>query len=434
MQTRTVRWIFILGAVSIGLLCGLYLVLHYELAMVNGNPPYTDHDVYHHAAMRCAEHAEQLYTDATHTYESGGTFNYPPPAVLPFMLLAPLGRTVSYITASTLSLASSLALTLVSILLLQHRRHAPVRRMHIILAVATWLCFAPVWQDAKHGQVNAFVCLCCVLSVHWTLQRRPILAALCIVVGTWLKVYAVIMLVPIVPMLVAQARQTRAMLDIRQALAAMFWPMIWSAVVVIGALPWIPIELYRTYATTVLPSLSSYTGLNPLNQSLIGAYARLSTTSSDLATTSFVAIPGWVHTLQSVSIVAVSSVIARASWRQTHHVITLSVCILAMIPILSSYGWEYTFIFCLPLTVMTVITVFGEATADRRDVVLLCAALLAFAIPKPNDAMLHTMATMHMSWLVHVLTFRYMAAVGCLFAILISPGGSMFATLRRSSR
>lgn len=422
MQTRAVRSIYVIGAICIGLLCGTYLVVHYELAMVNGHPPYTDHDVYHQAALRCAEHSEQLYTDATHTYESGGTFNYPPPAVLPFMLLAPMGRTASYITASSFSLVSSLALTFVSLLLLQRLRHKPLRRTHIILAVATWLCFAPVWQDAKHGQVNAFVCLCCVLSVLWTLQRRPILAALCIVVGTWLKVYAVIMLVPIVPMLVAQARRTHSMVDVGQALATMVWPVVLSLVVMIGALPWIPIELYRTYATNVFPSLSSYTGLNPLNQSLIGAYARLSTTSTDLATTAFVAIPGWLHTLQSVGILAISSVIARASWRQTHHVITLSVCILAMIPILSSYGWEYTFIFCLPLTIMAVITVFGEATAHRRDVWLLCLAMLAFAIPKPNDAMLHAMATSNMSWLVHVLTFRYMLAVGCLVVILISAG------------
>jgi hypothetical protein len=421
MQTRTVRSIYVIGALCIGLLCGTYLVVHYELAMVNGHPPYTDHDVYHHAANRCAQHPEQLYTDASPRYESGGTFNYPPPAVLPFMLLAPFGRTFSYVTASTLSLASSLALVFVSLLLMQRLRHNPIRKRHIILAVATWLCFAPVWQDAKHGQVNAFVCLCCVLSVLWTLQRRPFLAALCIVVGTWLKVYAVIMFVPIIPMLVAQAQHTKAMVDVRQALATLVWPMVLSIVVIVGALPWIPIELYRTYATIVLPSLSTYTGLNPLNQSLIGAYARLSTTSTDLATTAFVAIPGWVHTFQSVSILAISSVIARASWRQTHHVIKLSVFILAMIPILSSYGWEYTFIFCLPLTIMTVIDVLGESTANRMDVLLLCVALLAFAIPKPNDTMLHAMATSNMSWLVHVLTFRYMAAVCCLVVIQIFP-------------
>jgi hypothetical protein len=367
--------------------------------------------VYHDAAKRALQDPLALYEKGDRTYQTGSTFNYPPPAIVPFMLAAPLGYGVSFAISSLLSLCASLAITFVSVLFVRDRTPPPCTRHTTAIALATWAVFVPVWQDAKHGQVNAIVALMCLLYVLWIHQRRPMLAAAAVTIGFWLKLYSILILLPVAVILLQQCAVTRARADLSMLVRALAYPIVCIALTVILLMPLLPWSLYVQYALVEFPSLSGYTGLNPFNQSLAGFMARAIAMGSNYSNNGFLYMPLFVKGASMAALVLTVCVTGAYAWRvRSMETVQVLFIFMAMIPVISTYGWEYTYIFVLPLLVHTVMQ--GSThSASLSIVILLGTSMVLFAIPKPSEEMLVRLETMSLSpTILHIFFSRFLIA------------------------
>lgn len=390
--------LWILAAVSV-------VLLIYELTTLIGsvlrpliaNPLalQTDFHYYYDAAVRFSEQRARLYLPGDDVIAG---FAYPPPAILPFMWLSgwPLG---------TALLAFTIASYLVLFVALQQwigclKRHGfAVDRRTTIALMPIAFALGPTYMNAIFGQVNAFVLACAVAFVSLA-PTATLEAALVLAIGTWLKVYPI--------MLAAIGLWDRRTW---RALGRSIVAAIAIAIVVMAI---VPPQAFRSFFVDVLPSRIDKTAIHISNQSLVAFIERfrypslqfLNWTGEQAVTVS--------AAVRVLNLIAAGAAIL-ALWRRARdgaRALVLNAAILmALIAVIAPLGWGHTYMMVLPLVILQLI-----AMRDARPIVAIAIFFCVAALMVPASRRF-AFVEGSPDWLLNLIYSRYLLATLVLAAI-----------------
>lgn len=182
----------------------------------------------------------------------------------------------------------------------------------------------------------------------------------------------------------------------------------------------LPFGLYTTYFGDFLPRLSGITCLSGLNQSLPGIIGRLMSEEGTFTSWSFVPITIWVRLLTTaIAIAAMSWAVYRAyrCRRNTSGFVSQTGAILlAVTPLISPLGWEYSFVLIMPLIVWLLMSS-GQLSKFKILPWLFLIAIILLSIPKPNDSMVSRMEALLPGFIMHAFFARW--TLGTILLIVI---------------
>ncbi|MBY0493631.1 MAG: DUF2029 domain-containing protein [Cyanobacteria bacterium] len=386
--------LWILASVAIALLCYeiptlLFSVLRPLLA--NPNALQTDFHYYYEAAQRLSADQTQLYRAGDDVIAG---FTYPPPAIVPFVLLSrlPLGVALLLMT-----IASYAALILAVRLWWSYLGRQGItldrraRTAMLLIAIAS----GPAYMNAVFGQVNAFVLLSAVMFV----SLAPPIAGVALAAGAWLKIYPVFL-------------AALAGWDAKAWRAIAF--AVLAAVVIPIVLLWIvPPESYESFAA-ILRGRAGVTAIHITNQSLVAFLER-----SRYAPEMFlnwtgqqaVAVTSPVRAIQ----VLVSAALVVKLWLDSRNDRALfpasAASMMALVAVIAPLGWGHTYVMVLPLVMLQLMTM-QNASPPIAVTIFLCVA--ALMIPAGR----HLPIDSAPAWLQNVVYSRYLLAT--LVLIIVS--------------
>jgi len=379
----------LLLASGIAILSGYYVVKNYHYSLWTGSDRYTDFKVYYKAGVRFTTNTDSTYLDQEVTPETGGTYNYPPFALLYFAPISNMGYVNAYTVFSLISIIASCSIAFM-VLQLMKEYFTPPTRAQTIAAYILTASFTPVWQDMKHGQVNALVALSVLIFLWFLLRQRYGRAALALFMGFWLKIYASLFIVFALPFLfrrnvgyISSPKTTKPWnIILYFILGAIVPPLIVSF--------YIPLNLYKYYFVEYLPRLSGVTSLAGFNQSLYGMIARITHSDGNLVSWKFVHIDLWMKlVVVFCTISLLGFIIYRIRQGSVKNLILTVYISMALIPIISQYGWEYVYIFALPLVLQVCLRIFSNTNVTKYSIFAI-TGLLLFWIPKPSDGFIES--------------------------------------------
>lgn len=357
---------------SIGVLVALSLVAipvgvvwtgaRVYLPVATGEMPFiTDFSFYYEAAERFLQDPLTLYPDPF-------GFMYPPLSVLLFLPLIVLPVPVSFFaTAAGIAVLAVVCIELTLRLYEEGRGErigTPLRVSLLLIGLAT----APVFHNLKYGQVNVFV-LAVGLLFLWLLQKdRPLLAALVLSVGFWLKLY---------PLALALLGLRRGW--IKGGALGLFLGLVVPPLVL---LPVVPAELYRQYAFDLIPYWAGVTNMHALNQSIAGVLTHVQHPVTDYLISTDTPIVALAKAASVVVTVALLGGLYGAYFLRRVRFDVVGVAILAVLPVISALGWEHTYVLALPLYLYVLLEARRHGTAVRW---LAALAAFVFMIPKPPE-------------------------------------------------
>ena len=82
---------------------------------------------------------------------------------------------------------------------------------------------------------------------------------------------------------------------------------------------------------------------------------------------------------------------------------------MAVIPIISQYGWEYVYVFALPIVLHVMLRVFSERSFSRYTIYAVLGLIL-FWIPKPSDGFIESTVVRFSPFFYHVFFARWIIA------------------------
>jgi alpha-1,2-mannosyltransferase len=394
--------LWILASVAIALLCyEIPTLVSAVLLPLWGNPNVlqTDFHYYYAAAQRFSADAGQLYFAGDHVIAG---YAYPPPAILPFVLLAklPLGP------ALLLTTVASYAALLVAAL--QWARHLggqgiTADRKSLVAIVLIVLALGPSYMNAMFGQVNAFVLASAVAFVVLA-EVMPLVAGVALALGAWLKLYPALMV-------------WVGTWD-RTAWRAIGWAAVAVILIGAGSLLWIPADAYQMFATFVVPSRSGTTAIHITNQSLPAFLERfryepnlfLNWTGQQAVAIS--RVTGAVNVGLFGGVLLLLWKTARSPRRTAHAVAAL----MAMVAISAPLGWGHTYVMVLPLVMLQLITM-TRAPAASAALIFCCVA--ALMVPAGR----HLPLDFAPGWLQNLVYSRYLIATIALILISSASAG-----------
>ena len=388
--------LWILASVALALLLyEIQTLLFSVLGPLLANPDalQTDFHYYYQAAARYSADPNRLYL-ATDDVIAG--FTYPPPAIVPFLLLAklPLGVALALMTiASYAAVIGSLELWSAY---LRHHGIAVDRRTRVAVMLIV-IASAPVYMNAIFGQVNAFVLLAAVMFVAGA-TLAPAAAGLALAAGTWLKVY---------PAFLVLIGTWNA--KVWRALA---FALLAAIAIAIALLPWVPTSSYEAFAA-LLAKRASVTAIHVTNQSLAAFLERfryapelfLNWTGQQAVTVT----PGVsvIHAIVSIALVA-------KSWwdcRNNDQALPVSAAsMIALIAVIAPLGWGHTYVMALPLVMLHLMAM---RAAPRPIAIAIVLAVIALMIPAGR----HLPIDGAPAWLQNVVYSRYLLATVTLILI-----------------
>jgi alpha-1,2-mannosyltransferase len=404
--------LWILASVAIALLCyEVWTLLFSVLAPLAANPAalQTDFHYYYDAAVRYSADHSRLYL-ASDDVIAG--FAYPPPAIVPFLLLSkmPLGAALALMTAA------SYAALIVSFELwwTYLRRHglAVDRRTRIaVLLIAA--ASGPAYMNAVFGQVNAFVLLAAVVFVSMA-AKTPMVAGVALAAGTWLKIY------PAFLVLLGgwNARVRRA---IGFAAAG-------ALVIAVVLLPLVPIAAYQAFVT-LLPRRAGITAIHITNQSFVAFLERfryapelfLNWTGHEA-----VAVTPIARAMQAVLAAGVVAALWLQSRNDHARFPVAAASMMALVAVISPLGWGHTYVMALPLVMLQLIAM-REASPARATLIFVCAG--AMMIPAGRHLPIDSVP----AWLQNAVYSRYLLATVTLVLISTVPADRSARTTRVAS-
>ena len=365
----------------------------------------TDFHYYYEAARRFAADDTVLYLP---TDDVIAGFAYPPPAIVPFVWLQrlPLGAAFAAFT-----LTSYAALLIAIRLWLTYlRRHgmAIARSTEIAITVIA-VALGPSDRNVMIGQVNAFVLFTAVAFVSLA-PRAPLVAALLLASGIWLKVYPII--------LAAIGAWDR------RAWKALGWTVVAALVIAIAVLPVIPPAAYRVFFGEVLPARIDKTAIHITNQSLVAFLERfryspelfLNWTGQQAVTVSLavrafntvlmgtILISMWQHARATEG--TESSDQNRVRSRRS----AIAAMLIALVAVVAPLGWGHTYVMVLPMLMLELLALNGAGSA-RVIAVAVCAA--ALMVPAGRHLPIDSVP----GWLQNVVYSRYLLATAGLMLI-----------------
>jgi len=320
----------------------------------------TDFHYYYEAAMRFRGDGAQLYQLSDDVIAG---FAYPPPAIVPFVLLSylPLGAALAIMTVS--SYAAVIAAVALWIRYLRVRG-IEIDRAGAIAATLVAVALAPTYSNAIFGQVNAWVLLCAVVFVTAG-ALPPTIGGTFLAAGVWLKIYPVLM--------IAEGLWNRTAWK-RIACAALA-----GIAIALVLLPLVPPGAYQTFVNDVLPARFDKTAVHISNQSLIAFIERfamppdrfLNWTGEQAVTVSGgVRAVNWLFGL---------AVMGWAWYRATRDPLMGQVesaaGLIALAAIIAPLGWGHTYVLVLPVVLLHLFTM-RHASPVVAAVIMACVAAL----------------------------------------------------------
>jgi alpha-1,2-mannosyltransferase len=394
--------LWILASVAIALLgYEIWTLLFAVIGPLLDNPNalQTDFHYYYEAARRFAADPNELYR-ASDDVIAG--FTYPPPAIVPFVLLLQLPLGVALLLTTILSYAALVAsLELWSSYLARHGITNNHRERIAMLLIA--IAFGPAYKKAVFGPVNALVLLSAVAFV--TLSRSaPVAAGFALGAGTWLKIYPVALV-----LLGAWDRKMRR---------AIAFAAIAAIAIAIGLLPLVPFAVYETFAN-ILPGRAGATAIHITNQSLPAFLERFRHEPAlflNWTGQQAVAMTTIVRVLTAAVGVAVVGKLWFASRHDSRMYPASAAAMIALTSVLSPLGWGHTYVMAIPLVMMQLNVM---RTASRPLAWLIFFAVAAMMIPAGR----HLPIDGAPAWLQNVVYSRYLLATLALIVISTIPIG-----------
>ena len=386
----------ILALVSIPLLGYEILTVVFAILaplVANPNAIQTDFHYYYEAARRFSDDASRLYL-ASDDVIAG--FTYPPPAIVPFLLLSklPLGWALLLMTAASYG-AIILSMQLWWGYLRRNGIEADGRTRIAVLLIV--LASGPVYMNSVFGQVNAFVLLSAVAFVTRAVSS-PAIAGAALAAGTWLKIYPIFLII----IGVMDLRTVRAI-----AIGA-----VAAIAIAVALLPVVPLPVYEMFAM-FLPGRAGITALHVTNQSLMGFFERfryppdqyLNWTGHEAVTVT--------SPVRAVSMIIITALIMRHWWNSLASR-TLSPAIaasmIALIGVIAPLGWGHAYVMVLPL-VMLLLIAMPNVSRPLAITIVLC--VVALMIPAGR----HLPIDAAPAWLQNVVYSRYLIATVTLIVI-----------------
>lgn len=391
--------LWILASVAIALLCyEIPTLVTAVLVPLLGNPNalQTDFHYYYDAARRFSADASRLYMFSDDVIAG---FAYPPPAILPFLLLSKLRLGTAFLAITVASYAALVVAVRQWVGYLR-RQGIPADRNTQIAVTLIVLALGPAYLNAIFGQVNAFVLASAVAFVAFA-DVVPMLGGTLLALGAWLKLYPALLLW-------VGTWDRRAWRAIGYAIAA-------AIVVAAISLLWVPIDAYQTFATFVLSSRSGKTAIHITNQSLVAflerfrydPYLFLNWTGQQAVT-----ISREVSAI-NFGLLGVSTVLLTKMPRSPHRVAHSVATLMALVAICAPLGWGHTYVMVLPLVVLRLIAL---RTAGPVVAALTAAAVIALMIPAGR----HLPIDAFPAWVQNIVYSRYLLATMALIVISTS--------------
>ena len=389
--------LWILACASIGLLTYEAVTLVGSvLRPLVSNPQalQTDFHYYHDAAIRFSQ-TGALYSLSDDVIAG---FAYPPPAIVPFLWL------------STWSLGTALlALTIASYLLLAATVRAWFSYLgrngyqldRTIAIAATLIVFAlgPTYMNAIFGQVNVFVLASAVAFVAFAPTGGGAVGFL-LAAGMWLKVYPILL--------------TAIGLWDRKTWRALGWTAVALVVIVLLALPVVPLQAYQSYFLDVLPARLDKTAIHISNQSLVAFLERFRYSSPQFLNWTgeqAVTVSSIVRVLNLIFAVAAVLLLAKRSTEGLRAQAFSAATLMALIAVVAPLGWGHTFVMVLPLLILQLATI-----RDAKPLVAAAIFLCVAAMMVPAGRRLTFLETSP-DWFLNMIYSRYLLATLVLAAI-----------------
>jgi len=328
--------------------------------MLAGEEPFTDFSYYYEAAERFLRGAA--------LYPNPYGFMYPPLSVLLFLPLVVLPQPASFLVVTVGTAVLAVVCVELTLRLYEAGRGERIEWPLRVSLVLIGLAVAPVFQNLKYGQVNVFVLLAGLLFL-WLLQRdRPMAAALVLSVGFWLKLY------PLALCLLGLRRGWAARGVVGLGLGLIAAPLL--------ALPFVPAELYRQYAFDLVPAWSEVTNMHALNQSIPGVLANLRLPLDAYLIFRDVALSPLSEAVTLAATVLLLGGFYAAYFLGRLRFDVVGVAVLAVLPVISTLGWEYVYVLALPLTLYVLLEARHRGPWARA---LIALAVVVWMVPKPPD-------------------------------------------------
>ena len=393
--------LWILASVALALLLYEIPTLVFSVLgplLANPNALQTDFHYYYDAAVRYSADRNQLYL-ASDDVIAG--FTYPPPAILPFVLLSklPLGAALALMTAA------SYAALILSIELwwsYLRRQGFVVDRRTRIAALLIALASGPAYMNAIFGQVNAFVLLSAVVFVALA-APRPLAAGFALAAGAWLKIY---------PGFLAAigAWDARTWRAIAFSAAA-------ALVIALALLPLVPLSTYQAFLSS-LQERAGVTAIHITNQSLVAFLERFRYTPDLFLNWTGQQAVSVTATVRVTQLVFAAALVAKLAWdgRNDAMMPASAAGLIALVAVIAPLGWGHTYVMALPLVMLRLIAMRG---APWPTAMLIFACVAALMIPAGRHLPIDAVP----SWLQNVVYSRYLLATVALILISAVSAG-----------
>jgi alpha-1,2-mannosyltransferase len=355
--------VWIIGSVAFALLCYEIPTLVTAVLRPLWNNPgalQTDFHYYYEAALRFSG-GGPLYL-ASDDVIAG--FAYPPPAIVPFMMLArlPLGAALLIFTlASYLALLAAVNLWFSFL----RRTGMVIARSAEVAITLIAVALAPSYMNMMNGQVNTFVLLSAVAFVSLA-PLLPLIAAALLASGIWLKVYPAFLVVI-------------GLWD-RRAWRAISWAIAAAALMAVVLLPILPPGHYQTFLDGVLSSRIDKTAVHITNQSLVAFLERFYVSPElflNWTGQQGITVGRGVRAINICLMVTAVGYI----WRRfgAHRAnASAAAGVMAMVAVFAPLGWGHTYVMVLPLIILHLLAL-RDAGAVKTT--MICACVAAFLIP-----------------------------------------------------
>jgi hypothetical protein len=373
----------------------------------------TDFHYYYDAAVRFSQDHSRLYL-ATDDYIAG--FAYPPLAILPFLLLTrlPLGAALLCLTVASYA-AVVAAIWLWCTHLREHGIPVDAKTARAVTIIS--LALGPTYMNATFGQVNALVLLSCVAFVTLS-AGRPIAAGVLLACGMWLKLYPIVM--------IAVGAWSR------KKWRAIAFAGLAVVVLMVIALPIVPLSAHQAFLQDVLPARIDKTAIHVLNQSLVAFLERFQRPprlylqwSGEQAIT----VSSTIRIINvGFAIVALFYLWKRAQAGFRLSVVASDAGVMALLAMVAPLGWGHTYMLALPLVILQLTTI-GQAGPLRAVVIFCCVA--ALMVPAGR---LFSLANDWPGWVQNLLYSRYLLAAVTLANLSGSSGSSGSTGVRAAPR
>jgi len=305
----------------------------------------TDFSIYYRAAGLFKDNPSGLYLPPQAAWDQ---YLYPPPCILIFRCFHLFPERTSYLLFIGAMYGCLVAALLIGQSLYEqidsHRR--PGETGYIIFALAS----APVYHNIGLGQIECLVLLLSMLYLYF-LKKQPLLAGILLAAAIWIKMYPVLLLLPA--------------LFSKEGRKVVLCCLIGGIGIMVVSLPFIPFHLYIDFSKK-LAAVSQYTSANIINQSVVALGLRMTVPFRQaFEWPNIYRIPGWL-TLTNYALLGIvlslacirvvkdqARAIAKGPAGPMANPLLPGAIMLAMGAAFSPLGWGHTFVFSLPLWILS---------------------------------------------------------------------------------